>query len=115
MPTLKQDRTLMKRHLRDMLCLGVPFLLTILSTLLLCYLFRDIALPLFFAGWIVAVPIAVVGVVRQVRRFLRFPCPTCGTVLHRPGKAEDEGTPITFLCTACDTEWDTGFRVSRGD
>lgn len=105
----------MKRHFRDMLVLGVPFLLAVLAPLLLGYLFQDYALPIFIAAFMVGVPIAIVGMVRQERRTRHFACPTCGTMLHRTGKDDKDGDPVSFLCTACDTEWDTGFRVSRGD
>jgi predicted RNA-binding Zn-ribbon protein involved in translation (DUF1610 family) len=112
MPTVKQDRTLQARHNRDMLYLGLPFLLVVLATVLLStWLWNPY---IFVAGWCTAVPIAIVGIVRQMRRYLRFPCPTCGAVLQRSDKGEAE-TPITFLCKACDTEWDTGFINSRGD
>jgi len=114
MPTLKQDRTLMKRHFRDMLYLGVPFVLVILLTGLLCSRFMDHFLPLFIAGFVIAVPIAIVGIVRQERRHRHFACPTCGTMLHREPDGKD-GDPITFVCIPCDTEWDTGFTVGRGD
>ena len=102
----------MDRHNRDMLCLGLPFVATILLMVVGSVWFNSIVV--FFSGFAIAAPLAIVGIVRQIRRYLRLPCPTCGTVLHRSDKAED-GTPITFLCTACDTEWDTGYRTSSGD
>jgi H+/gluconate symporter-like permease len=108
MATLKQDRTLMKRHFRDMLYLGVPFLLLLLGMVLGSYWFRS---PVcFIVGFVIAVPLAIVGLVRQERRWRRFPSPGCGTMLHRE-VAGKPGDPITFVCKPCDTEWDTGFRT----
>jgi hypothetical protein len=112
MPTLKQDRTVMKRHFRDMLYLGLPFLMILLLMVLGTKWLESVAV--FIVGFITAVPLAVVGLVRQERRLRHFACPTCGTMLHRDPGGED-GEPITFVCTPCDTEWDTGFRVGRGD
>src|SRR4030095_16295523 len=108
MPTLKQDRTLMKRHFRDMLYLGVPFVLILLVAAGGTYWFHSM---LFFASaFVFGLPLAIVGLVRQIRRNLHFPCPTCGTMLDRSDDAKS-GSPITFLCTACDTEWGPGFRT----
>jgi hypothetical protein len=106
MPTLKQDRSLMKRHFRDMLLLGVPFGLIIIG--MVCGLRWFDSMPVFIGGFVLGVPLAIVGLVRQERRFRRFRCPTCGTMLQRSGPGE-RGAPIRFTCTACDTEWDTGF------
>jgi len=107
MPTLKQDRTLRKRHFRDMLYLGVPFVLVLLVGAGGFWRFQSMFL--FGASFIIGVPLAIVGLVRQERRWRRFPCPGCGTVLHRdPGGKP--GAPITFVCKPCDTEWDTGFQ-----
>ena len=102
----------MKRHFRDMLYLGVPFVLILLVAAGGTYWFHSM---LFFAGgFVFGVPLAIVGLVRQTRRNLHFPCPTCGTMLHRDPDG-NAGDPITFVCKPCDTEWDTGFRVGSGD
>jgi len=106
MPTLKQDRTLMKRHFRDMLYLGVPFVLVLLVGAGGFWWFQSMFC--FIAAFVIGVPLAFVGIVRQTRRFLRFPCPTCGALLHRTASTE-RGAPIRFTCATCDTEWDTGF------
>ena len=107
MPTLKQDRSLMKRHFRDMLVLGVPFGLIILG--MVCGARWFDSMPVFIGGFVVALPLAIIGLVRQERRWRRFPCPSCGKMLHRDVRGKP-GDPITFVCTPCDTEWDTGFR-----
>jgi len=107
MPALKQDRSLMKRHFRDMLFLGLPFVLIVLVMVLGAWRFNS--MPVFIGGFVVALPLAVVGLIRQERRWRRFPCPGCGVLLHRdPGGKP--GAPITFVCATCDTEWDTGFQ-----
>src|SRR5688500_4040949 len=112
MPTLKQDRTLRKRHFRDMLLLGIPFAVALLCAFAGVWWLESI--PGFFCAFGVGAVLGIVGVVRQERRFRRFPCPTCGTVLDRSDAGED-GRPIVFECKPCDTVWDTGFRTARGD
>ena len=96
----------MKRHFRDMLVLGLPFVLIVGGMVVGARWFDSMAV--FIGGFVVGVPLAIVGLVRQERRFRHFPCPTCKTMLHRPGSTA-RGAPIRFLCTSCDTEWDTGF------
>jgi len=113
MPTLKQDRTLMNRHFKDMLYLGVPFVLVLLMGAGGAWRFQS--MTCFVATFVIGVPLAIVGLVRQIRRFRHFSCPTCGTMLGRNSGHDKEGTPITFVCTPCDIEWDTGFRVGSGD
>jgi predicted RNA-binding Zn-ribbon protein involved in translation (DUF1610 family) len=112
MPTLKDDRTLMDRHFRDLLYLGLPFVFTILLTGGISMWYQSPAL--IITGFVASATLAIVGISRQIRRFRHFPCPACGTVLHRSDKGKD-GSPVTFLCKGCDTEWDTGFRSSHGD
>jgi len=104
---------MMKRHFRDMLYLGVPFLLILLLTAV--GMTRLESAAIFVAGFLIDVPLGIVGLVRQERRSRHFGCPSCGTMLHREPGAGNDGDPVTFVCTPCDTEWDTGFRVSRGD
>ena len=107
MPALKQDRTLMKRHFRDMLVLGLPFVLIVGLMVFGARWFDSPAV--FVGGFAIALPLAIAGLVRQQRRWRRFPCPGCRTMLERdPGGKP--GDPITFVCKACDTEWDTGFQ-----
>lgn len=96
----------MRRHFRDMLTLGLPFVLVVLLAGAGAYWLHGGTF--IIAGIVIGAPIAIVGLVRQIRHFLHFPCPTCGTMLQRSG-SDKAGAPITFLCTPCDTEWDTGF------
>jgi len=106
MPVLKQDRSTQAGHFRDLLFLGLPFLVGMLLTVVAGIRYQNV--PFLIACIIVLMVLAGVGMVRQMRRSLRFHCPTCGGLIPRTtGKLEGE---ITFLCGPCDTEWDTGFR-----
>jgi hypothetical protein len=109
MPLRKQDRSVMRRHFKDMLFLGVPFLALIGSLLFPDYTVER-SIPFFIGGCVGGMVLAGVGLYRQTRRMHRFICPTCGQVLRRStGKS---GEPVAFVCKPCDTEWDTGFRES---
>lgn len=99
MPVLKPDRSVRRRHFRELLLLGVPFV----GALMLAFTANG-----FWVGSSLAVVLGLVGLYRQERRLRRSACPTCRAALRREqGKP---GDPITFVCSACDTEWDTGLR-----
>jgi hypothetical protein len=101
MPEVIRDWGLLKAHLKDVFLFGVPFV----GAISLGFWFRE---PwAFWVGFGVAVPLGLVGFVRQYRRFNRFSCPRCDAVL-RPENERRIGA-LRFPCTACDVIWDTGF------
>lgn len=102
----------MRRHFKDMLLLGVPFLALVGSAFLLDYT-RERSIPIFLGICAAAMALAGVGLYRQTRRMRRFACPSCGQELRR--SAGKPGQPVTFVCGPCDTEWDTGFLEYSGD
>lgn len=100
MPVLKLDRSVRRRHFRDLLFLGIPFV----GALVLG------ATTSWAWGAVAAVLLGLAGLYRQELRSRRFRCPTCGVIIRRA--ACEPGARLTFVCTGCDTEWDTGLRES---
>lgn len=106
MPTLKKDPQVMRRHFKNLLVLGIPFVATLGGGMLL----MEKSPPIGVGFWLAGFAIAVVGLVRQERNFRRYACPTCGQALRR--ETGKPGERISFVCLPCDTEWDTGFQES---
>jgi len=40
-----------------------------------------------------------------------YRCPQCGVLLPRPPEIR-VGDPISYVCTACNIEWDTGWKIA---
>ena len=43
-----------------------------------------------------------------------YRCPQCRARIPRPPETK-VGDPIKYVCTACDVEWDTGWKVAKRD
>lgn len=102
MPVVKQDPSVRRRHLRDVLVLGLPFAGAMV-------LWAAAGSGVWF--WLavaLAVALGLTGLVRQERRLRFHRCPSCGAALRRERGAP--GAFVTFHCRACETEWDTGLR-----
>ncbi len=101
MPVLKPDPSVRRRHLQDVLLLGLPFAGA---------LWVGATTGWWLGAGFAAILLGAAGLYRQGRRFRSSLCPACGAALRRdPG---EPGERVTFVCGACDTEWDTGMRDS---
>ena len=104
MPTRKQDCTVVRRHLRNFLFLGAPFVGAFLAAI---YAHRHGRMDWLIAAFVVAFAIALVGLIRQERLFRHYRCPDCGDRLANPPRKP--GERIEYLCSRCDVIWETGF------
>jgi hypothetical protein len=95
-----RDEGYRKAGARDLAVLGLPFG----GLMLLALLVREpwAMIPAMLVG----APLAVAGLVRQLRRSSRWPCSRCGAPMRRHG-VEKNG-PVRFFCPPCDVVWDTG-------
>ena len=62
---------------------------------------------------LIAFAAGFVGTLLICERLLPFKCPVCGRKLGRQNaRGLAAGQQLRFVCEPCDTEWDTGLRVS---
>lgn len=104
-PRVMRDDGHARAQRRDLVRLGIPFLVLMGLPLLVrqewAYVLTIVAAP----------PLALFGLCRQLRRGVRSACPQCKAPIGRHGDAR-EG-PVRFLCPACDVVWDTGVEERR--
>ena len=105
MPRVMRHDGFRRAHGRDLVRLGIPFLLLMGLPFLLRTEWS------FWLAIFGGAPLALVGLYRQFRRDVRSTCPQCKAAIGRHGDVR-EG-PVRFICPACDVIWDTGFAASR--
>ena len=86
----------------DMLIIGLPFVFILLAGIA-----EHVPDDWFLYWWATGAVIAVVGLVRQIRRFKFYNCPDCSKQLVNDKLVAQK--PITFTCEKCKTSWDSGF------
>jgi hypothetical protein len=69
-------------------------------------------------GWTIAAAVAtavygLVLVAWWAIQMMNFRCPDCGRVIG-DGEVHEPGTPVNFICTHCDVEWETGITQGPG-
>ena len=102
----KKTSKVLRSHMVDMLCLGLPFLAIIIA-LFVGYIPKKYLVPVI----IIAGIIAVIGLIRQIRRFKFMSCGECEAMLKVDHNVD--GDPITFTCNHCKIVWETEFTNSR--
>jgi len=107
MPARKQDRLVVRRHLRNVLFLGAPFVLAVVVAL---YALRHDRMDWFLAALVAGIAIAGLGLLRQESLFKQYRCPDCGDRLPNPPRKP--GERLEYLCSRCDVIWETGFSES---